>query len=191
MGLTPLLVVLIVLFIAVEAGRRLVRKPESRRSAAPTYPYYGKTALFSAAERSSSAFWSKRSRAATGSSARSAWPTLWGQGGYTAAERQRALNRLTPEPRRLRAVPFPRTWRSRRFVELDDAAHQRSDSEARDAFLEQALAVAGVQLLRFPARAGSSLSEVRAGLASLEGAVDVHAPAAPSPPIVGRPGARR
>ena len=191
MSLTPLLVVLIVLFIAVEAGRRLVRKPESRRSAAPTYPYYGKTALFSAAERS---FFGVLEQAVEGryrvfGKVRLA-DTLGVKGGTPAAERQRALNRLTAKH-----VDFvlcrPEDLAIAALVELDDATHKRSDRKARDAFLEQACAAAGVQLLRFPARASYSLSEVRAGLASLEGAVDVHAPAAPSPPIVGRPGARR
>ena len=36
-------------------------------------------------------------------------------------------------------------------VELDDQSHQRRDRQARDDFLEQALATAGVPLLRVPA----------------------------------------
>jgi hypothetical protein len=45
-------------------------------------------------------------------------------------------------------------------IELDDSSHARPDRRSRDAFVEAALAAAGLPLLRIPARAGYNLAEV-------------------------------
>ena len=46
-------------------------------------------------------------------------------------------------------------------VELDDRSHERRDRRERDAFLEQAMAVAGVPLLRVPAAAWYDARQLR------------------------------
>lgn len=50
-------------------------------------------------------------------------------------------------------------------VELDDASHRRKDRSERDAFVEKALASAGISLVRFPVRKGYAVAEVRQRLA--------------------------
>jgi Protein of unknown function (DUF2726)/Topoisomerase DNA binding C4 zinc finger len=49
-------------------------------------------------------------------------------------------------------------------VELDDKSHQRKERGERDTFVEQALKSAGIPLLRFPAKKGYELIEVKAKL---------------------------
>ena len=46
-------------------------------------------------------------------------------------------------------------------VELDDRTHQRRDRQARDLFLNQALAAAGVPIVRVPAAASYDLARLR------------------------------
>jgi Protein of unknown function (DUF2726)/Topoisomerase DNA binding C4 zinc finger len=50
-------------------------------------------------------------------------------------------------------------------VELDDGSHQRKDRSERDAFVDQALKSAGIPLVRFAAKKGYELAEVKAKLA--------------------------
>lgn len=52
MSLTPVVIVVVVLFVVLGVASRLVQYPASRSSGATTYPYYAKKALFSVAERS-------------------------------------------------------------------------------------------------------------------------------------------
>ncbi len=50
-------------------------------------------------------------------------------------------------------------------IELDDKSHARKDRVERDRFLDQAFAATGISLLRFPARKGYVLEEVKSHLA--------------------------
>jgi very-short-patch-repair endonuclease len=52
-------------------------------------------------------------------------------------------------------------------LELDDRSHGRPDRGERDEFVDRALASAGIPLLRFPARQGYALQEVRTKLEEL------------------------
>ena len=106
--------------------------------------------------------------------------------GTPTGERQRAVNRLLAKH-----IDFvlcrPHDLAITALVELDDSSHNRPDRKARDVFLEKACAAAGVTLLRFPARQGYTLSQVRPQLTTLEG---INAPQAPQPTSstdIGRP----
>jgi very-short-patch-repair endonuclease len=46
-------------------------------------------------------------------------------------------------------------------VELDDNSHQRADRQKRDSFVDNALDAAGVTLIRFPAKYGYVVEEIR------------------------------
>lgn len=63
----------------------------------------------------------------------------------------------------------PKDTRIVAVVELDDRSHEKGERRARDDFLERALAASGVKLLRFPAKAGYSLEEMRQRLNGLGG----------------------
>ena len=52
-------------------------------------------------------------------------------------------------------------------LELDDQSRGREDRSGRDEFVDQALAMAGIPVLRFPAKIGYAVQEVRAGLAEM------------------------
>lgn len=52
-------------------------------------------------------------------------------------------------------------------LELVDQSHEREDRGRRDLFVDQALAMAGIPLLRFPVQNGYALQEVRARLAEM------------------------
>lgn len=45
-------------------------------------------------------------------------------------------------------------------IELDDSSHQRASRQARDAFVDQALAAAGLPLLRVPAQTSYNVHEL-------------------------------
>lgn len=45
-------------------------------------------------------------------------------------------------------------------IELDDSSHHRADRQDRDVFVDSALAVAGLPLLRITARASYNVQEV-------------------------------
>jgi very-short-patch-repair endonuclease len=51
-------------------------------------------------------------------------------------------------------------------VELDDRSHDRPDRQNRDAFLDEAMTKAGLPIIRFAARKGYSVQEVRETIAS-------------------------
>jgi len=75
--------------------------------------------------------------------------------------RQKHLNRVTP-----RHIDFVLcdhdAIRPLLAIELDDSSHARSDRRSRDAFVEAALAAAGLPLLRIPARAAYNVAELKA-----------------------------
>lgn len=167
MSLTPLLILVLVLVVALGVLSRQLPRQRGRTSGPTTFPYYGKKALFSAAERS---FLGVLEQAVEGryrvfGKVRLA-DVLGVKAGTAAAERQSALNRLLAKH-----VDFvlcePETLSIEALVELDDGSHGRSSRQARDAFVEKACAAAGVHLLRFPVRSGYGLSEVRSQLSAL------------------------
>lgn len=188
MSLPPILIVIVVLFIILVAASRRMRLPTSGSRGVPTYPYYGKKTLFSAAERS---FLGVLEQAVEGrykvfGKVRLA-DILGVKAGTPPGERQRALNRVLAKHIDF-VLCHPQNMEIAALVELDDASHKRADRKVRDAFLERACATAGVQLVRLPARERYSLNYVRAGLATLDG---VYAPS-PTPPTtpslnLGRP----
>ncbi|MBN1460459.1 MAG: DUF2726 domain-containing protein [Armatimonadetes bacterium] len=51
-------------------------------------------------------------------------------------------------------------------IELDDSSHARSDRRSRDAFVDAALAAAGLPLLRIPARAGYNVAELKSQISA-------------------------
>ncbi|MDY7109277.1 MAG: DUF2726 domain-containing protein [Planctomycetota bacterium] len=73
--------------------------------------------------------------------------------------RQRHLNRVTP-----RHIDFVlcdhNAIRPFLAIELDDSSHARPDRRSRDAFVDSALAAAGLPLLRVPARAGYNVAKL-------------------------------
>lgn len=52
-------------------------------------------------------------------------------------------------------------------LELDDQSHGCEDRAGRDVFVDQALAMAGIPVLRFPAQKGYAVQDVRARLAEM------------------------
>lgn len=54
----------------------------------------------------------------------------------------------------------PTTMRPLCAVELDDQSHRRVDRQKRDAFVNSALAAAGLRLVRIPAKKGYSLEDL-------------------------------
>lgn len=63
-------------------------------------------------------------------------------------------------------------------VELDDASHGARKRKERDAFVEQALASAGVPLVRFPARRAYVIGDLRMALANAIGVPEIAGPVA-------------
>lgn len=55
-------------------------------------------------------------------------------------------------------------------IELDDASHERASRRTRDAFVDEALASAGLPLLRIRARRAYNVDEVQARIAAALGA---------------------
>ena len=55
----------------------------------------------------------------------------------------------------------PETYAIVFVVELDDRSHEQKDRQERDAFVEAALAHAGVPLYRFPVEESYSVKEIR------------------------------
>ncbi len=54
----------------------------------------------------------------------------------------------------------PKTVRPVLVIELDDASHNRTDRQSRDAFVNDAFEAAGLPILRMPAKAGYNPAEV-------------------------------
>ena len=129
MSLSPLLIVVVVLVIALGAASRLIQFPTSRTPGAQSYPYYGKKTLFSLAERS---FLGVLEQATDGryrvdGKVRLA-DALGIKSGTSPGERQRALNRVVAKH-----VDFvlyhPQNLETGALVELDDASTRASGSQ--------------------------------------------------------------
>ncbi len=85
--------------------------------------------------------------------------------GLATGPRSAAFNRISRKH-----VDFvlcdPHTLAVVAVVELDDRSHQRADRRERDAFVDGALAVAGIPILHVPCQRAYSLSEVRGSILS-------------------------
>lgn len=186
----PLLMALVALVVVVGALSRLTMPRGTKQSTQLTLPYYGKKALFSAAERSFLGVLeqSVAERYRVFGKVRLG-DVLGVKAGTPVGERQRALNRLLAKH-----VDFvlchPKDLSIVALVELDDGSHKRANRQVRDAFLEQACGAAGVRLLRFPVRASYALGEIRAGLAQLDSSTSPTTLPMFSESGIGRPGIR-
>jgi hypothetical protein len=75
-----------------------------------------------------------------------------------------------------------RSMQPRVGIELDDSSHAREDRQARDAFVEDVFATAGLALLRFPVQQAYTVSEIASRLQPYLGdATDP--PPRPGPPV--------
>lgn len=187
MGLTPFLIVVIVLLAVTGVLARRLLQQRGVSAGPTTFPYYARKALFTAAERS---FLGVLEQAVEGRyrvfGKVRLGDVLGVKGGTPAAERRRALNRVLAKH-----VDFvlchPETLSIAALVELDDSSHRRPSRRARDAFLQRACAVAGMPLVRFPVRASYALGEVHSKIPGLEGTPASPAPGQRAAPMTGRP----
>lgn len=85
--------------------------------------------------------------------------------GLSKGERQRAFNRISQKHLDF-VLCYPDDLSIFCAVELDDRSHERARRGSRDAFLEGALAAAGLPLLRVPNRRSYGVAELRALLAA-------------------------
>lgn len=85
--------------------------------------------------------------------------------GLSQSERQRAFNRISQKHLDF-VLCRPGDLSVFCAVELDDSSHERARRRSRDAFLEGALAAAGLLLLRVPSRRSYDVAELRALLAA-------------------------
>ncbi len=76
---------------------------------------------------------------------------------------------------------IPTTMQPVLAIELDDASHRRKDRQDRDAFVDQALAAAGLSILHIPAARTYSIVEIQKQIADLLPG-DLSANLASSPP---------
>jgi very-short-patch-repair endonuclease len=79
------------------------------------------------------------------------------------------------------------TMKPRCGIELDDSSHARRDRQERDEFVDQVFHVAGLPLLRFPARASYDPKAIASELAKFLDATQIELPAAISIPSSGLP----
>ena len=151
--------VLVVVLVAL--GKRPQR---AKQAVEETFPYERRKTLFSPAERS---FLGVLERA-VGDETRVLGKVRLADlidvhKGLSKGVRQGALNRI-----RSKHVDFVLCDVSSAAplcgIELDDGSHERTDRKKRDAFVQRAFEAAGLPLLRFPARQGYSLEEVRRAL---------------------------
>ena len=85
--------------------------------------------------------------------------------GLSQGERQRAFNRISQKHLDF-VLCHPDDLSVFCAAELDDRSHEHARRRARDAFLEGALAAAGLPLMRVPSRRSYDVDELRALLAA-------------------------
>ena len=74
----------------------------------------------------------------------------------------------------------PESTQIRAGIELDDRSHRRRDRQDRDAFLEAAMEVAGIPLVRFPARRSYVAGQIADALTAAMAPPDQAAPSSGS-----------
>lgn len=83
--------------------------------------------------------------------------------GLSGSARQQAFNRI--QSKHLDFVVCAPSDLSVQFVvELDDSSHQQSRRQARDEFLDKALAAAGVPVFHFPVKRTYSVPDIRGAI---------------------------
>lgn len=83
--------------------------------------------------------------------------------GLSGSARQQAFNRI--QSKHLDFVVCDPSDLSVQFVvELDDSSHQQSRRQARDEFLDKALAAAGVPVFHFPVKRNYSVQDIRGAI---------------------------
>ncbi len=80
--------------------------------------------------------------------------------GVTGKRRFAAFGRISSKHADFVACD-PRTFEVLGVIELDDRSHERRDRQERDEFFDAAMAVAGIPVLRVPARRGYATRELR------------------------------
>ncbi|MGE5295029.1 MAG: DUF2726 domain-containing protein [Solirubrobacterales bacterium] len=162
-GMVPVIGLLIALGVLVFVIKMLFHGLPGGRAASP---YRREPALFTAAERS---FLGVLEQAVQGQS------RVFGKvrladiinvkSGLNQSERQRALNRLLQKH-----VDFvlcdPKELSLQMVIELDDSSHETTPRQARDAFLDEALAAADVRILHVPAKRTYSVQDIRDAILS-------------------------
>ncbi len=147
-------------FLIIVAGLIVVALAKLKAAKRRTLPYE-KAALFTAAER---AFFGVLNQA-VGESGRIMGKirladVIQVKRGLNASARQTAQNQI--QSKHLDFVVCDPADLSVQFaVELDDSSHRRAQRQIRDAFVEKALAAAGVPLLRFPVKRTYSVKEIQ------------------------------
>jgi very-short-patch-repair endonuclease len=170
-GLLPLIGVLTLLGI-VAFVIRIALPGHAKEQVA--YPYRREPALFTPAERS---FLGVLEQALQGQfrvlgKVRLA-DVIEVESGLSRSARQRARNRI--QSKHLDFVVCDRHDLSVQFaVELDDSSHQAPRRQARDEFLDKALAAAGLRVVRFPAKRTYSVRDIRGVISEQSGgAIDL------------------
>ncbi len=83
--------------------------------------------------------------------------------GLSGSARQQAFNRI--QSKHLDFVVCDPSDLSVQFVvELDDSSHQQARRQARDEFLDKALAAAGVPIFHFPVKRSYSAQDIRGAI---------------------------
>jgi hypothetical protein len=82
------------------------------------------------------------------------------QSGLGGSARQQAFNRIQSKHLDF-VICDPNDLSVKFVVELDDSSHQQSHRQARDAFLDKALAAAGVPVFHFAVKRTYSMPEIR------------------------------
>lgn len=83
--------------------------------------------------------------------------------GVTGSARQQAFNRIQSKHLDF-VVCDPKDLSVQFVVELDDSSHRESRRQARDEFLDKALAAAGVPVFHFQVKRAYSVDEIRGAL---------------------------
>lgn len=162
-GMVPVIGLLIALGVLVFVIKMLFPGLPRGRAA---YPYRREPALFTAAERS---FLGVLEQAVQGQS------RVFGKvrlvdiitvkPGLNRSERQQALNSILQKH-----VDFvlcdPKELSLQLVIELDDSSHEKARRQARDGFLDEALAAADVCILHFPVKRTYSVQDVRDAILS-------------------------
>ena len=153
--LIGIIIVFAILILAVV----VLRSP--KRQASRSLQYFCQESLLSPAERS---FFGVLASAVGGEyvvvpKTRVA-DALMPRKGLSRAEWQRAFNKVSSKHFDY-LVCRASTFEIVAAVELDDKSHRRENRRQRDEFLAEATSSAGLPLLRFPAKEGYSLPQVR------------------------------
>jgi len=156
----PIIVIIVVVAIAVEFLKVLAKRGGKNQS----YPYQSREKLFTPAERS---FLGVLEQVVDDSveifgKVRLA-DVIKTKSGLSPSERQTAFNRI--QSKHLDFVICDSKDLSIKYaIELDDKSHGETKRKNRDEFLNQAMAVAEIPLIRFPAQKSYSLDKIRDSL---------------------------